>query len=194
MDAGSFSCLATRRVKIRCGRDARPVPSTGRDQFQTGHAKQIVGAGPPYASGEYRALLAATGLVASMSRKGNFYDNAAMESFNATYKRECVGLAEVAGGYAPWAEAKTEFFRYVGIHYHQVRRHSALGIRSSVDFELQLNQAIPIRPASPRCPTNRVKPNPLKLCLFPESLFGIGLLGYKEFNCFCSYFTGRIMP
>ena len=48
-----------------------------------------------------------------MSRKPNPYDNAAMESFNATYKRECVALAEERGGYATRAEATHAFFDYV---------------------------------------------------------------------------------
>lgn len=95
--------------------------------------------GVQYASGEYRALLAAAGLEASMSRPGNPYDNAVMESFNATYKRECVGLAETAGGYATRAEATADFFDYAEKYYNRVRRHSALGSKSPVDFELQLN-------------------------------------------------------
>jgi transposase InsO family protein len=95
--------------------------------------------GVQYASGAYRALLAAARMEASMSRKGNPYDNATMESFNATYKRECVGLAEAAGGYATRAEATADFFAYAETYYNRVRRHSALGSRSPVDFELQLN-------------------------------------------------------
>jgi transposase InsO family protein len=95
--------------------------------------------GVQYASGEYRALLSASGMEASMSRKGNPYDNAVMESFNATYKRECVGLAEAAGGYATRAAATADFFGYTETYYNRVRRHSALGFRSPVDFELQLN-------------------------------------------------------
>lgn len=95
--------------------------------------------GVQYASGEYRGWLAAAGLEPSMSRAGNPYDNAAMESFNATYKRECVSLAEARGGYATRAEAATDFFDYVEKYYNRVRRHSALGYKSPVDFELQLN-------------------------------------------------------
>lgn len=95
--------------------------------------------GVQYASGEYRGYLAAAGLEPSMSRAGNPYDNAAMESFNATYKRECVGLAETHGGYATRAEATDDFFNYVEKYYNRVRRHSALGSQSPVDFELQLN-------------------------------------------------------
>ena len=95
--------------------------------------------GVQYASGEYRAELTAAGLTASMSRAGNPYDNAAMESFNATYKRECVGLAEIRGGYATRAEATNDFFDYVEKYYNRVRRHSALGFKSPVDFERQTN-------------------------------------------------------
>jgi transposase InsO family protein len=93
----------------------------------------------PYASAEYRELLTAAGLTPSMSRPGNPYDNAAMESFNATYKRECVGLAEARGGYATRAEATNDFFDYVEKYYNRVRHHSALGFQSPVDFELELN-------------------------------------------------------
>ena len=95
--------------------------------------------GVQYASGKYRGWLAAAGLEPSMSRAGNPYDNAAMESFNATYKRECVGLAETRGGYTTRAEATQDFFAYVEKYYNRVRRHSALGYQSPVDFELQLN-------------------------------------------------------
>ena len=95
--------------------------------------------GVQYASGEYRGQLAAAGLEPSMSRAGNPYDNATMESFNATYKRECLGRAEEHGGYATRAEATHDFFDYVEKYYNRVRRHSALGYQTPVDFENQLN-------------------------------------------------------
>ena len=95
--------------------------------------------GVQYASREYRDWLRLAGLEPSMSRAGNPYDNAAMESFMATYKRECVGLAETAGGYATRAEASHDFFAYVEKYYNRVRRHRALGYQTPVDFELQLN-------------------------------------------------------
>lgn len=95
--------------------------------------------GVQYASGEYRDLLSAAGLEPSMSRAANPYDNATMESFNATYKRECVGLAEERGGYATRAEATHDVFDYIEKYYNRVRRHSALGYQTPVDFELQLN-------------------------------------------------------
>jgi putative transposase len=95
--------------------------------------------GVQYASHEHREVLAAAGIEASMSRVGNPYDNAAMESFMATYKRECVALAAAAGGYATPAEATTDFFDYVENYYNRQRRHSALGYQSPLDFESNVN-------------------------------------------------------
>jgi transposase InsO family protein len=92
--------------------------------------------GVQYASGEHRALLAQAGLEPSMSRAGNPYDNAAMESFLATYKRECVGLS---GGYATHAQATDDFFAYAETYYNRQRSHSALDYQTPVDFENQLN-------------------------------------------------------
>jgi transposase InsO family protein len=92
--------------------------------------------GVQYACGEHRRLLAAAGLQPSMSRAGNPYDNAAMESFMATYKRECVSLA---AGYATRDQANMDFFQYVETYYNRVRLHSALGYKTPVDFENQLN-------------------------------------------------------
>ncbi len=73
-----------------------------------------------------------------LSRKGNPYDNAVMESFNATYQRECGGLTEERGGYATRVEATADFFDYVEKYYNRERRHSALGCQTPVDFENQL--------------------------------------------------------
>ena len=92
--------------------------------------------GVQYASAEHRAVLTAAGIEPSMSRAGNPYDNAAMESFMATYKREGVGLA---GAYATRAEATTDFFVFTETYYNRERFHSALGYHSPVDFERQLN-------------------------------------------------------
>ena len=59
-----------------------------------------------------------------------------MESFMATYKREGVGLA---GDYATRAEAQLDFFGCAQTYYNRERRRSALGYKSPVDFETQLN-------------------------------------------------------
>ena len=95
--------------------------------------------GVQYASGAHRDVLARAGIEASMSRAGNPYDNAAMESFMATYKRECVALAEAAGGYATPTDATADFFDYVELYYNRHRRHSALGYQTPLDFETNVN-------------------------------------------------------
>ncbi len=94
--------------------------------------------GVQYASAEHRTVLRAAGAELSMSRAGNPYDNAAMESFMATYKRECVALAEEAGGYATREAASSDFFEYVETYYNRARLHSALDYQSPVDFETKI--------------------------------------------------------
>ena len=91
--------------------------------------------GCQYASQEYRAELAAHQLTPSMSRKGNCYDNAAMESFWSTLKTE---LPEATAGLGA-AEVRKRVFEYIESYYNRARFHSALGYRSPVDFEQQLN-------------------------------------------------------
>lgn len=91
--------------------------------------------GCQYASQEYRQLLAAHGLEPSMSRPGNCYDNAAMESFWSTLKNELVHRRS----FATRAEARTAIFEYVEVFYNRQRLHSALDYQSPVDFENQNN-------------------------------------------------------
>jgi transposase InsO family protein len=91
--------------------------------------------GVQYASGDYRSALAGAGLVASMSRKGNCYDNAAMESFWSTLKLELVYRRD----FQTRAQAQCEIFDYIEVFYNRQRSHSALNYLSPVDFELQNN-------------------------------------------------------
>lgn len=91
--------------------------------------------GTQYASAEYRQLLARHGLVASMSRKGNCYDNACVESFWSSLKYETVYHRR----FATRAEAKAALFDYIESFYNRTRLHSSLGYRSPVTFESQLN-------------------------------------------------------
>ena len=88
--------------------------------------------GGQYASGDYRQALRAAGLVASMSRKGNCYDNATMESFWSTLKLDLV----YRRNFASHRQARTEIFDYIEVFYNRQRTHSALGYFSPVDFEL----------------------------------------------------------
>jgi len=91
--------------------------------------------GCQYASAEYRQILAAHGLEASMSRAGNCYDNAAMESFWSNLKNELVHRQ----AFATRDQARAAIFEYVEVFYNRQRLHSALGYQSPVDFENQNN-------------------------------------------------------
>jgi putative transposase len=91
--------------------------------------------GVQYASALYRSALAQAGLVASMSRKGNCYDNAAMESFWSTLKLELVYRRD----FQTRAQAQSEIFDYIEVFYNRQRSHSALNYLSPLDFELQNN-------------------------------------------------------
>ena len=85
--------------------------------------------GSPYASEDYRAVLESRGITCSMSRRGNCYDNAVMESFFSSLKSELRDRFESCG------EAKMELFDYIEVFYNQRRRHSTLGQVSPAAFE-----------------------------------------------------------
>lgn len=87
--------------------------------------------GPQYASQAYRLILTAHGLTVSMSRKGNCYDNAAMESFFSTLKNELIHDRD----YRSREEAQTEIFEYIELFYNRRRLHQSLGYVSPVQFE-----------------------------------------------------------
>jgi len=91
--------------------------------------------GAQYASSTYRAVLARHGLLASMSRKGNCYDNAFIESFWSSLKYETVYHRK----FATRAEARTALFDYIESFYNRTRLHSSLGFVSPLTFESQLN-------------------------------------------------------
>ncbi len=87
--------------------------------------------GCQYTSTAYQALLVDSGITVSMSRKGNCWDNAAMESFFGTLKSECVDLMF----FQTRAEARQAVFEFVECFYNRVRRHSSLEYISPVAFE-----------------------------------------------------------
>jgi len=87
--------------------------------------------GSQYASRDYRRLLAANGIVCSMSRRGNCWDNAVAESFFSTLKLELVYETE----WATRGEARAAIFEYVEVFYNGQRRHSSLDYLSPVAFE-----------------------------------------------------------
>lgn len=87
--------------------------------------------GVQYASEHYQQRLAAQGITCSMSRRGNCWDNAPMESFFATLKKELVFHQH----YRTREQARQSLFEYIEVFYNRVRRHSALDYQSPLNFD-----------------------------------------------------------
>ena len=90
--------------------------------------------GVQYRSNEYIQKLLDNGFTISMSRRGNCWDNAVVESFFSRFKVECI----YGSNFKSINQAKVEIFEYIEIFYNRKRRHSALGYVSPMQFE-QLN-------------------------------------------------------
>jgi len=91
--------------------------------------------GVQYASGAYQGQLRDLGIVCSMSRKGNCWDNAPMESFFHSLKTEWVNFED----YKTRSEARSSVFSYVELFYNRSRRHSSLYYKSPMAFENAMN-------------------------------------------------------
>jgi transposase InsO family protein len=87
--------------------------------------------GVQYASADYRRALRAAGLVGSMSRKANCYDNAAMEAFWSTLKLELVYRCQFGDA----SQLRQALFDYIEVFYNRQRLHSALGYQTPAGFE-----------------------------------------------------------
>ena len=85
--------------------------------------------GSPYASQDYQRIITAHRMTGSMSRRGNCYDNAVMESWFSTVKHELGEHFDSCG------DAKMALFDYIEVFYNQRRRHSTLGQISPAEFE-----------------------------------------------------------
>lgn len=92
--------------------------------------------GSQYACEDYQNMLARNGLTASMSRRGNCYDNAVVESLFATLKTELLYRFT----WETYADVRQAIFEYIEVWYNRKRRHSSLGYKSPVDYELMLKQ------------------------------------------------------
>ena len=92
--------------------------------------------GSQYSAGEYRDELAAHGMVASMSGKGDCYDNAVAESFFSTLEFELL----MKHDWHTKGEARRAIFRYIETWYNRKRRHSTLGYLSPAEYEGQLQE------------------------------------------------------
>lgn len=79
-------------------------------------------------------MLQRHGVECSMSAKGNCYDNAVVESFFSTLKRERTSTRR----YATHEDAQKDLFQYIEVFYNRMRRHTSLNGLSPVDFERQL--------------------------------------------------------
>jgi putative transposase len=93
--------------------------------------------GSQYTSGDYRAELAAHGMIASMSGKGDCYDNAVAESFFSTLEFELL----MQNDWHTREDARRAIFRYIETWYNRRRRHSTLGYVSPAEYEQQLQMA-----------------------------------------------------
>ena len=93
--------------------------------------------GSQYCSSEYRELLGQFEMKSSMSRKGNCYDNAPMESFWGTLKQELVHHRR----YRTRQEAIQDITEYIEVFYNRQRRHSTLGYATPAEFETQMKVA-----------------------------------------------------
>jgi len=90
--------------------------------------------GSQYASEDYRNLVKEYGMQMSMSRKGNCWDNAPMESFFGTLKKELVHHRK----YRTREEAKRDIFEYIEVFYNRERLHSSLGYLSPAEYEKRI--------------------------------------------------------
>jgi putative transposase len=108
--------------------------------------------GSTYASEDYQDVLNARGIVCSMSRRGNCWDNAVMESFFSTVKSELADRFDSCG------EGKMELFTYIEMFYNQRRRHSTLGQISPAAYERRaISEGVD---AMENCTTRSFPPRP----------------------------------
>lgn len=87
--------------------------------------------GSQYASDNHRALLKEHGIIQSMSRKGNCWDNAVAESFFHSLKVELIYQSK----FKTREEAKKAIFEYIEVYYNRIRMHSANDYLSPAEFE-----------------------------------------------------------
>jgi transposase InsO family protein len=94
--------------------------------------------GSQYASNDFQQVLNGHGISCSMSRKGNCYDNAVMESFFATLKQELVYRSQ----YRNRKDTKQDIFEYIQVLYNRKPRHSSLEYLSPEQFENKIQSAL----------------------------------------------------
>ena len=90
-----------------------------------------------YTSEQFQLLMADSGIICSMSRSGNVWDNSAMESFFSSLKTERTARKT----YRTRNEARADVFDYIERFYNATRRHSTIGYLSPVEFERKVGLA-----------------------------------------------------
>jgi putative transposase len=117
------------RIDSRLAVDALEMAPAGRlpGEGLVAHSDR----GGQYASEHYRGLLAEHGVTCSMSRRANCRDNAPMESFFASLKKELTH----GRSFATRDQARAELFEYIEVFYNRLRRHSSLGYLSPAEYE-----------------------------------------------------------
>ena len=123
MDATMTSRLVVDALEMAVARRLKGSSSSGL----VAHSDR----GSQYASEHYQRRLAEERITCSMSRRGNCWDNAPMESFFASLKKELVHDED----YATREEAKASIFEYIEAFYNRVRRHSSLGYVAPDEYE-----------------------------------------------------------
>ena len=111
--------------------DALKMALAARDAPRLHHSDQ----GVQYASARFQQLLAENGIACSMSRRGNCWDNAPVESFFSTLKTECPELARRPSA----STAARVVFEYIEIYYNKQRMHSSLDYIAPAEYELLVN-------------------------------------------------------
>jgi len=101
--------------------------------------------GSQYASGSYQNMLQEQGIICSMSRKGNCWDNAPVESFFATLKKELVYPRKQ---FITKDQAKEALFEYIEVWYNNKRRHSTLDYVSPAEYERKMVAEIKLAAAA----------------------------------------------
>lgn len=119
----------SRRITRKLALDSLQMALTQRGQPQQllHHSDR----GSQYASKDYQHLLQSHSIECSMSRRGNCWDNAVVESFFATLKTELIYRAD----YLNPEEAQRAIFEYIEVFYNRQRRHSTLGYQTPAEFE-----------------------------------------------------------
>jgi putative transposase len=126
MDQAMTSRLVVDALEMALAR--RPTPLRGSlSSGLVAHSDR----GSPYASEHYQRRLAEEGIICSMSRRGDCWDNAPMESFFASLKKELVHHED----YATREQARASIFEYIEAFYNRVRRHSARGYVAPEEYE-----------------------------------------------------------